>query len=128
MHPLKCTRSVCWGLLAGLLVACAAKPPSHPEISQIIHQESVFAGNASFTITGITVLSSKLEGKKCQALLNIDFTCTRTGTWGNEGPKDPIPTGTTIAKEKNSVDATAIFIRLKGAWHLQEFIPDYERM
>lgn len=97
--------------------------PSDQQIFEIIKAESVISKYNFIVLENVTIKSSTMDGKKFKALVNIEFLYNRhTSVWAREGTKDFFPHMSKVNKGKNSLDATAVFLKYDdGSWHLDGF-------
>ncbi len=110
-------------LSLAVFAACTgASPPSNDEIRQLVATESIFSTHDTVSLDSVVVQTGTLEEKKYKARLTITFMCSRGGTWGNEGARDPIPNYSSVSRGQNTIQATAVFARYDdGKWHLERF-------
>lgn len=106
-----------------LIAGCfGASPPSDDEVRQLLDTETVFSTVGYISLDSVVVVTGVLEDEKYKARLTITFTSSRSGTWGNEGARDPIPNFSFLRRGQNTVQATATFAKYDdGRWHLERF-------
>ena len=102
---------------------CSASKPSEQQIFDIIKSESVIAKYDYFVLQKVSLKSSTIDGKRFKALVTIEFLFNHgSDRWMREGEKDFIPSMSKIQSGKNSLDATAVFLKYDdGTWHLEGF-------
>lgn len=108
--------------LAAVAACTGARSPSDDEIRQLVATESIFSTHDTVSLDSVVVQTGTLEEKKYKARLTITFMCSRGGTWGNEGARDPIPNFSKVRRGQNMIQATAVFARYDdGKWHFERF-------
>ena len=112
-------------LVVTLFFGCEKSPPTDQQIFEAIKTKSVIARHSFFELKKVYIKSTAWEDVNFKAELKITFLYHRIpGIWNREGKCDFIPSGTTLVKGMNSIDATAFFQRSyagDGSWYLESF-------
>lgn len=112
-------------IIAAIFLGCAKSPPSEREIFDLIQKESVISSHDYFELKSASIETSSFEDVNFKAVLKLTFLYTGDSkVWTREDKYDFIPSGTTLNKGLNSMDATALFERSyagDGSWHLAGF-------
>ncbi len=114
-------------LIISIIIGCAKTPPTEERIFGLIKKESVISSHDYFDLQEISVKSSAFEDVRFKAVVKLTFLYNGdSDVWKREDKYDFIPSGTTLKKGVNSIDATAFFERSyagDGSWHLASFAP-----